>query len=69
MFNEVWKWAGSFKKINKNIGVDKYEIGVSLKNLLDDSIYWLKNNTYGEEELAIRFKHSLVQIHCFQNGN
>ncbi len=69
MFNEVWEWAGSFRKTNKNIGVDKFEIGVSLKNLLDDSIYWLKNNTYRDEEFAIRFKHRLVQIHCFPNGN
>lgn len=69
MFNEVWEWAGSFRKTNKNIGVDKYEIGVSLKNLLDDSIYWLNNKTFGEEEFAIRFKHRLVQIHCFPNGN
>jgi Fic-DOC domain mobile mystery protein B len=69
MFNEVWEWAGSFRKTNKNIGVDKYEIGVSLKNLLDDSIYWLNNKTFGEDEFAIRFKHRLVQIHCFPNGN
>jgi len=23
MFNEVWLWAGEFRKTNKNIGVDK----------------------------------------------
>jgi len=26
MFGEVWKWAGKFRKSNKNIGVDKFQI-------------------------------------------
>lgn len=69
MFNEVWSWAGDFRKTNKNIGVDKYQIGISLKQLLDDSLYWLENKTYSDEEFAIRFKHRIVKIHCFPNGN
>ena len=28
-----------------------------------------RHNTYNEEEIAIRFKHRLVSIHCFSNGN
>src|SRR5687767_14868427 len=31
MFENVWKWAGEFRKTNKNIGVDKYQIGQALK--------------------------------------
>lgn len=69
MFNEVWSWAGDYRKTNKNIGVDKYQIGISLKQLLDDSLYWLENKTYSNEEFAIRFKHRIVRIHCFPNGN
>jgi len=69
MFKEVWSWAGEFRKTNKNIGVDKYQIGVFLKQLLDDGLYWLKNKTYSDEEFAIRFKHRIVKIHCFPNGN
>jgi len=69
MFGEVWSWAGEFRKTNKNIGVDKYYIGISLKQLLDDCIYWLENKTYSNEEFAIRFKHRIVKIHCFPNGN
>ena len=69
MFKEVWSWAGEFRKTNKNIGVDKYQIGVSLKQLLDDGLYWLKNKTYSDDEFAIRFKHRIVKIHCFPNGN
>jgi Fic-DOC domain mobile mystery protein B len=69
MFKEVWSWAGSFRKTNKNIGVDKHQIGISLKQLLDDSLYWLENKIYQEDEFAIRFKHRIVTIHCFPNGN
>jgi Fic-DOC domain mobile mystery protein B len=69
MLGEVWKWAGQFRKSNKNIGVDKYLIGTELKRLLDDTRYWVEHRTYSEDEIAIRFKHRLVSIHCFANGN
>jgi Fic-DOC domain mobile mystery protein B len=69
MFGDVWSWAGSFRKSEKNIGVAWAKIPIELKNLLDDTRYWLSNQTYEPDELAIRFKHRLVQIHCFSNGN
>lgn len=69
MYGDVWKWAGEFRKSDKNIGVQWAQIRVELKNTLDDAIYWIENNTYSSEEIAIRFKHRLVSIHCFPNGN
>ena len=69
MFGDTWSWAGNFRKTNKNIGVDKYSIGFSLRCLIDDGKFWIKNNTYSEDEIAIRFKHRIVKIHCFPNGN
>ena len=69
MYKEVWKWPGEFRKTNKNIGVDKWQITVELRSLLDDAKYWLENNTCQPDELALRFKHRLVSIHCFPNGN
>lgn len=69
MYGDVWKWAGKFRNSEKNIGVKSYEISSALKQLLDDCLYWMDNNTYSEEEIAIRFKHRLVSIHCFSNGN
>ncbi len=69
MFGDVWQWAGEFRRTNKNIGVDKWQISTELKMLLDDSRYWLKNSTYAPDEFAIRYKHRLVSIHCFPNGN
>lgn len=69
MFSDVWAWAGQFRKSNKNIGVEKHLIAVSLKQLNDDCKYWIKNIIYPEEEIAIRFKRRIVNIHCFSNGN
>lgn len=69
MYSDVWKWAGKFRTTNKNIGVDKHEIGSYLKNLLDDCAYWIEHHTYSDDEIAIRFKHRIVSIHCFSNGN
>jgi Fic-DOC domain mobile mystery protein B len=69
MFGDVWTWAGKYRKTNKNIGVDKHIISVSIKQLTDDCRYWIENKTYSDEEIAIRFKHRLVKIHCFVNGN
>ncbi|MEO7265080.1 MAG: mobile mystery protein B [Ferruginibacter sp.] len=69
MYSNVWAWAGEFRKTNKNIGVDKWQIPTDLRNLLDDTKFWYANNTYSPDELTIRFKHRLVSIHCFPNGN
>lgn len=69
MLAGVWQWAGSFRTSNKNLGVDKYQIGMDLRMLLDDCKFWVENNTYPPDEIAIRFKHRIVSIHCFSNGN
>ncbi len=69
MYGNVWEWAGDFRKTNKNLGVDKWQIPTELNNLLDDARYWYENNIYPPEEMAIRFKHRIVSIHCFPNGN
>lgn len=69
MLGNVWAWAGEFRKSEKNIGVKWINIGVDLKILLADTNYWIENETYSQDEIAIRFKHRLVNIHCFPNGN
>ncbi|MGG7036276.1 MAG: mobile mystery protein B [Flavobacterium sp.] len=69
MFGKVWKWAGDFRKTEKNIGVPWVKIGIELRQLLDDTKYWIENKTFPDDEIAIRFKHRIVKIHCFPNGN
>ncbi len=69
MFGDVWKWAGTFRETNKNLGVDWFQIGIQVRHVLDDVKYWIENQTFPQDEIAIRFKHRLVSIHCFANGN
>ena len=69
MYGDVWKWAGEFRRSEKNIGIAWTQIGIALRNLLDDTQYWIKNNSYAPEKIAITFKHRIVSIHCFPNGN
>ena len=36
MFGDIWKWAGTFRTTERNIGVAPYEIQPKLRILLDD---------------------------------
>ena len=69
MFGETWRWAGSFRKSDKNIGVDWLQIGVELKKLLDDVRYQVANGSLPPDEIAVHFHHRLVAIRPFPNGN
>ena len=69
MYGNVWGWAGQFRKTDKNIGIDKWQIPVALRTLHDDAQFWIDNKIFPEDEIAIRYKHRIVSIHCFPNGN
>lgn len=69
MLNGVWKWAGSFRQTERNIGIQAYRIGVELRQLLNDVRYWVEHQTFSPDEIAVRFHHRLVFIHPFPNGN
>jgi len=69
MYSDVWKWAGQFRQSEKTIGIKWINIAIALKTLLDDTKYWIEHNSHTPDEIALRFKHRLVSIHCFPNGN
>jgi len=69
MFSDIWKWAGNFRRTEKNIGVDPAMIPVELRNLLDDCKYWIEHKVFEEDETAVRLSHRMVWIHPFANGN
>jgi len=69
LFGEVWKWAGTFRRTEKNIGVDPIQIAIQLRQLFYDASFWVENSTYPSKELAARFHYRLVFIHLFPNGN
>lgn len=69
MFNEVWKWAGRYRRLETNLGIDPLEIPVAVRALVADAVAWVENGTFDVDELCVRFHHQLVAIHPFVNGN
>jgi Fic-DOC domain mobile mystery protein B len=69
MYGDVWTWAGTYRKTEKNIGVDPLRIQTDLQELLDNVTYWIEHETYLPDEIATRFHHTLVYIHPYPNGN
>ena len=69
MFDQTWRWAGTFRKSNKNIGVDWPMISLKLRGLLDNTGYQIEHQVFDPDEIVVRFQHQLVCIHAFPNGN
>ena len=69
MLGDVWKWAGKFRKTERNIGIESYRIEPEFRQILDDARYWVEHQTYSPDELAVRLHHRLVLVHPFPNGN
>jgi Fic-DOC domain mobile mystery protein B len=69
MFNRVWRWAGKYRTSERNLGIAHYRIEPELRQIIDDTRYWVDHNSYLPDELAVRFHHRLVVVHPFPNGN
>jgi len=69
MLGDVWRWAGKFRRSERNLGFPFYEIPAAVRQLLDDTKAWIEYETYTPDEIAVRLHHRLVQIHPFPNGN
>jgi Fic-DOC domain mobile mystery protein B len=69
MLGDVWRWAGKFRVSERNLGIPFYEIPTALRQLLDETKWWMEYKSYPADEIAVRFHHRLVEIHPFSNGN
>jgi Fic-DOC domain mobile mystery protein B len=69
MFDNVWKWAGTYRQTERNIGYDPKEIVQRIRQLLANTRYWLENKTFAVDDALLRFHHQLSRIHTFANGN
>ena len=69
MFDRTWKWAGTFRTTDTNIGLPWPEISVAVKRLCDDVTFQVANSVYAADELVVRFHHRMVLVHPFLNGN
>ena len=70
MFGSIWEWAGKYRQINLNLGIEHHLIPEQIKLLTDDFLYWNDANfTMSVIEIATRVQHRLTRIHAFTNGN
>jgi Fic-DOC domain mobile mystery protein B len=69
MFRKVWRWAGTYHATSTNLGVDRTLIQPRLHDALDNTRFWIENNTFPPDEIAVRFHHALVFIQPFPDGN
>jgi Fic-DOC domain mobile mystery protein B len=71
MFGDVWKWAGTYRTSDTNIGIDWPQIPESVANLCEDARLWCSaaESAPARDTAAIEFHHRLVLIHPFVNGN
>ena len=69
MLGDVWRWAGKYRRTERNLGIALWEIPLEMRKLLDDAKTWMACRTYPPDEIAVRFHHRLVFIHPFPNGN
>src|ERR1700761_9773002 len=50
MFGAVWKWAGEYRPIQTNIGVEPHRIRTELRQLYDEDRGWLEEESSTTEE-------------------
>ena len=61
MFDNVWKWAGTYRQTERNIGCDPKQIVQQIPQLLANTRYWLENKTFSTDEALLRFHHQLTR--------
>lgn len=69
MFGETWRWAGTFRSTERNIGIEPARISPSLADMCEDVKTQIEFSSYPIDEIAARLSHRLVAIHPFANGN
>ncbi len=69
MFDETWKWAGGFRRVETNIGIPWMQIPLKLEQFCQNTRYQIEHTVFPWVELAARFHHNLILIHPFPNGN
>lgn len=68
MFSDVWRWAGSYRRRDTNMGLAWFEIPVAVEEMVRDMNVQV-GGAWPCDEVAVRFHHRLVFIHPFLNGN
>jgi Fic-DOC domain mobile mystery protein B len=71
MFGTVWRWAGTYRFTERNIGIEPHRIAIAVRDLSEDARYWVRPDLtcLTRDQAVCRVHHRLVAIHPFPNGN
>jgi len=69
MFGDTWRWAGTRRIAETNLGIAPETIEIETKKLCENVKVQIEYKSWGIDEVAARFHHLLVKIHPFPNGN
>jgi len=69
MFGRTWKWAGTYRSTEKNLGIAPARVAGEVRQLLENTRAQIAGKVALIDEIAARFHHRLVWIHPFPNGN
>ena len=72
MFGDVWKWAGTYRRHDTNLGAHWPYISTQVRDLLGDVLAQTADSAelpWSVDELSVRFHHRLALVRPFPNGN
>lgn len=69
ILGDVWRWAGSFRRRDTNIGLPWGQVQTAVEALTLDLAAQVQGGVWSPDEIAVRFHHQLAWIHPFRNGN
>lgn len=69
MCGDVWRWAGQYRRSDKNIGPAWTQVPVEMRMLVDNAKAWHEGKVYSPDEFAVHFAHKIVSIHPWPNVN
>jgi fido (protein-threonine AMPylation protein) len=52
MFGDTWKWAGTYRRSDKNIGCDWRQVSMRVRQLLENTRYQVEQQAVPPDELA-----------------
>lgn len=69
MFGGVWRWAGVYRRTDKNIGVAWDQIPILVRQVCENFALRVSMAANDRDRLCVEFHHQIVNIHPFVNGN
>lgn len=70
LYGDIWRWAGTLRRREANIGVAPHQLAAELRSSLDD-IRWRWEHTadWTAHQLGIAAHAATVRVHPFVDGN